>query len=195
MRGRARSASPPPSASIPSKNLGALGDGGAICTDDPQLAERARRLRDLGRGRDGVHHARGFNERLDGLQAAVLRLKLGGLDAANESRRRHAARYRELLPSWLRTPGSDGASSVHHLMPVRCEDRDGLRDHLASAGIETGIHYSPALHRQPALAGVRSEGSLPAASAWAEEELSLPIFPELREDELERVAEVAASYR
>ena len=142
-----------------------------------------------------MHSARGFNERLDGIQAAVLRLKLGDLDAANESRRRHAARYRKLLPSWLQTPPSSGASCVHHLMPVRCEDRDGLRDHLASVGIETGIHYSPALDRQPALAGLRSAGSLPAASAWAEEELSLPIFPELRDHELERVAEAAASYR
>jgi dTDP-4-amino-4,6-dideoxygalactose transaminase len=80
-------------------------------------------------------------------------------------------------------------------MPVRCEDRDKLRDHLASAGIETGIHYSPALDGQPALAGVRSEGPLPASCAWAEEELSLPIFPELREDEVAAVAGAAAAFR
>lgn len=177
----------------PSKNLGALGDGGAICTGDPQLAERARSLRDLGRGSDGVHRERGFNERLDGLQAAVLRLKLGGLEEANEARRRHAARYRELLPSSLRTLEDLDGTSAHHLFPVRCGDRDGLRETLSAAGIQTGIHYAPALDRQPALAGLQSEDSLPAATAWAEEELSLPIFPELREDELDRVAEVAAS--
>ncbi len=124
----------------PSKNLGALGDGGAICTDDAQLADRARALRDLGRGGDGVHREPGFNERLDGLQAAVLRLKLGDLDAANDARRRHATRYRELLPCPNRTlEGRD--SSVFHLFPVRCEDRDSLRDHLAAAGIPTGVHY------------------------------------------------------
>ncbi len=178
----------------PSKNLGALGDGGAICTDDPDLAEKARRLRDLGRGADGVHHERGLNERLDGIQAAVLRLKLGGLDAANDRRRHHARRYRELLPPWLQMLEDRGSSSVHHLLPVRCEDRDSLRGHLASVGIETGIHYSPALDGQPALAGALSEDPLPVATRWAEEELSLPIFAELREDEVTRVAEAAASF-
>jgi dTDP-4-amino-4,6-dideoxygalactose transaminase len=178
----------------PSKNLGALGDGGAICTDDPELAERARALRDLGRGADGVHRVPGFNERLDGIQAAVLRLKLRDLDAANESRRRIAGRYRELLPPWLRLPGDDG-SCVAHLFPVRCEDRDGVRGRLAAAGIETGIHYSPALDRQPALAAARAPVPLPAAGAWAKEELSMPIFPGLRDDEVARVAEAAASLR
>jgi dTDP-4-amino-4,6-dideoxygalactose transaminase len=178
----------------PSKNLGALGDGGAICTDDPGLAQKARRLRDLGRGPDGVHYECGFNERLDGLQAAVLRLKLPGLDAANDRRRRHADRYRELLPPWLRMLEAGGSTSVHHLLPVRCEDRDGLREHLGAAGVETGIHYSPALDGQPALAGAISDDPHPVAARWAEEELSLPIFAELREDEVERVAEVAASF-
>ncbi len=176
----------------PSKNLGALGDGGAICTDDPQLAERARALRDLGRAKDGVHREPGFNERLDGLQAAVLRLKLSDLDAANDARRRLAARYRELLPDRYRTLESRD-SSVFHLFPVRCEDRDSLRAQLAAAGIDTGIHYSPALDAQPALSGVHFEGSFPAASAWASEEISMPIFPELRDDELARVAEAVVA--
>ncbi len=179
----------------PSKNLGALGDGGAICTDDPGLAERARRLRDLGRGADGVHHEVGLNERLDGIQAAVLRLKLPGLDAANDRRRRLADRYRELLPPWLRMVEDRGPRSVHHLLPVRCGDRDRLRGHLTAAGIETGIHYSPALDGQPALAGAISENPLSIATRWAGEELSLPIFAELRDDEVERVAEAAASLR
>ncbi len=178
----------------PSKNLGALGDGGAICTDDPQVAERARSLRDLGRGEDGVHRERGFNQRLDGIQAAVLRLKLSDLDSANHARRRHAARYRAQLPAGLRTPEDLEASSVYHLFPIRCGDRDALRSDLGSAGIETGIHYSPALDGHPALAGELPAGSFEAATAWAEEELSLPIFPDLREDELERVVEVTASW-
>ena len=126
----------------------------------------------------------------------MLRLKLGGLDAANDARRRHAAP----LPGAparrsCSTLEDRDSSSVFHLFPVRCEDRDSLRGHLASAGIETGIHYSPALDAQPALsAGALSRAPFPAASAWAEEELSLPIFPELRDDEVTRVAEAAASF-
>ena len=176
----------------PSKNLGALGDGGAICTDDPSWRSGARALRDLGRGEDGVHSEPGFNERLDGLQAAVLRLKLRDLDAANDARRRLAARYRELLPVRFRTL-EDRESSVFHLS--RSAARTAILCAITSrgAGIETGIHYSPALDAQPALSGVHFEGSFPAASAWASEEISLPIFPELRDDELARVAEAVAA--
>ncbi len=177
----------------PSKNLGALGDGGAICTDDPQLAERANRLRDLGRGGDGIHVEPGFNERLDGIQAAVLRLKLGDLDRANGARRRLATRYRSQLPSWLHPLEDLEGSSANHLFPVRCSDRDALKNRLSAAGIQTGIHYSPALDGHPALAGALTGEPFPAAKTWADEELSLPIFPEMRDDELERVVEIAAS--
>ena len=122
----------------------------------------------------------------------MLRLKLSDLDAANDARRRLAARYRELLPDRYRTLESRD-SSVFHLFPVRCEDRDSLRAQLAAAGIDTGIHYSPALDAQPALSGVHFEGSFPAASAWASEEISMPIFPELRDDELARVVEAVVA--
>jgi dTDP-4-amino-4,6-dideoxygalactose transaminase len=179
----------------PSKNLGALGDGGAVCTSDAALAERARRLRDLGQRAKGEHVEAGFNERLDTLQAALLRVKLPHLDAWNGARRAHAARYRELLPAALRTPADDGSErSVHHLFPVRARDRDRLRARLDAHGIGTGVHYSPSLADQPALADCpRPRAPLTEAEAWAREELSLPMFPGLRSDEIERVAATVAA--
>jgi dTDP-4-amino-4,6-dideoxygalactose transaminase len=177
----------------PSKNLGALGDGGAITTDDPELAERARALRDLGQRAKGIHAEAGHNERLDGLQAAFLRTKLRHLDAWNEARRRAAAEYRRRLPKSLRlleerTP----EACVYHLFPVRLSERDTLRAHLEAAGVETGLHYSPPLHLQPALRRAGRVDSLREAEAWAREELSLPIFPELRGTEIERIAAICS---
>ena len=174
----------------PSKNLGALGDAGAICTDDDELAARARLLRDLGRGANGEHVLRGRNERLHGVQAAMLGVKLPHLDGWNEARRMHARTYRALLGDSVRTlEERDEGSCVYHLFPVRTEDRDSLRARLADAGIQTGIHYSPAVHEQPAFADLDLGGRFPVARAWAAEELSLPIFPELRADEIERITQ------
>jgi dTDP-4-amino-4,6-dideoxygalactose transaminase len=174
----------------PSKNLGALGDGGALCTDDDVLAARVRRLRNLGQRAKGEHFELGYNERLDGLQAALLLVKLPQLDAWNEARRRHAARYRSSLPSGLRTVEEKAQSpSIHHLFPVRVEARDAVAAALRARGIETGIHYTPAVHRHPVWRGHRLiHGDLPGAEAWAAEELSLPMHPALRPDEIERVA-------
>jgi dTDP-4-amino-4,6-dideoxygalactose transaminase len=173
----------------PGKNLGALGDGGAICTDDAQIANAARRLRDLGRTGHGMHEVAGFNERLDGLQAAFLRVKLRELDAGNRARRRLAAKYRDLLPDRVRVLPAGDQGCVFHLFAVRTADRDHLRTALAAGGIETGIHYSPALHGQPALSSPADEQAFPRASDWAREELSLPIYPELAEAQLSYVAE------
>jgi dTDP-4-amino-4,6-dideoxygalactose transaminase len=172
----------------PSKNLGALGDGGAVCTSDPALARRVRELRDLGRGRGGVF-AGGYNERLDGLQAALLRVKLPHLERWNEIRRTHAAAYREALEGDVRLLGeSDEAPCIYHLFPIRVEDRGSVATQLRSQGIETGVHYSPPIHRQPALDELGVEAlELPAAEAWAAEELSLPISAELRPAEREAV--------
>jgi dTDP-4-amino-4,6-dideoxygalactose transaminase len=173
----------------PSKNLGALGDGGAICTDDDELADRARMLRDLGRRGRQPHSVAGYNERLDGLQAAMLHLKLPHLDAWNEARRRHAITYRELLGGSLRIlEEREEGSCIYHLFPVRTAERDELAARLAKAGIQAGIHYSPAVHAQPVFADLGLQGRFPVAEAWAAEELSLPIFPELRRSEVERVA-------
>ncbi len=175
----------------PSKNLGALGDGGAICTDDEVLAARLRRLRNLGQRAKGEHLEVGYNERLDGLQAALLRVKLRHLDAANEARREHAERYRDLIGSEVRllTERPDG-ECVYHLMPARFEDRDAVAARLRSRGIETGIHYAPAMHGHPALLDCAvSHGELPEAEAWAAQELSLPMHPDLTPEEVEQVAD------
>jgi dTDP-4-amino-4,6-dideoxygalactose transaminase len=176
----------------PSKNLGALGDGGAITTDDDDLAGRARALRNLGQGTKGIHLEAGYNERLDGLQAAFLRAKLPHLDAWNEARRRAAAEYRRTLPPSLRlleerAPGA----CVYHLFPVRLGQRSSLSERLEAGGIETGVHYYPPLHRQAAIEhAARRVDDLREADAWAREELSLPIFPELQVTEIQRIGAI-----
>ena len=175
----------------PSKNLGALGDGGAICTNDDVLAARLRRLRHLGQRAKGEHVELGFNERLDGLQAALLRVKLPHLDVWNEARRSCAARYRELLPPAARLLGERPESPcIYHLFPARFEDRDAVAATLRKYGVETAVHYTPALHGHPAWNDwPLQHGALPVAEAWAARELSLPIHPYLRPQEIERVAE------
>ena len=139
----------------PSKNLGALGDGGAICTDDEGLAARARSLRDLGRGADGVHRLPGYNERLDGLQAAFLRTKLGHVDEWTRARRAIAAEYAEQLGAEVELLGT-GADSpcTYHVFPIRVRSRDHLQRELGRQGISTRVHYPLALPDQPALSGI-----------------------------------------
>lgn len=174
----------------PSKNLGALGDGGAICTDDEVLAARLRRLRNLGQRAKGEHVEIGFNERLDGLQAALLRVKLPHLDGWNRARRAHAARFRQLLSPEVRlVEERPETPSVYHLLPARFADRDGVAATLRAHGVQTGIHYAPAMHEHPALRNQAVvEGQTPASDAWAAEELSLPMHPELTEEEIHHVA-------
>ena len=173
----------------PSKNLGAVGDGGAIVTNDDELAARARRLRDLGRLDGSGHQLAGYNERLDGLQAAVLRIKLGHLDSWNAARRvlakRYAAQLGDSVELLEERPGSE---CVYHLFPIRTADRDGLARQLAADGIACGIHYPLALPDQPALPVLRG-ACAPVARDWAARELSLPIFPELTGAELESVTD------
>jgi dTDP-4-amino-4,6-dideoxygalactose transaminase len=169
----------------PSKNLGALGDGGAVCTSDGELAARVRALRDLGQRRRGRHELTGYNERLDGLQAALLRVKLAHLEAANAARREHAVAYRTAFDGHLglleETPASP---CVYHLFPVRVPDRDATAARLAANGVQTGFHYTPAMPEHAALAGrARLPQPVPAAEEWAAHELSLPIFPELTSGE------------
>lgn len=189
----------------PSKNLGALGDGGAICTDDPALAAAARRWRHLGQERKGEHLVAGFNERLDGLQAAVLRVKLGHLDTWNEKRRRVADRYREALGGSVEVLDErQGGDCVYHIFPVRTPERDELVDRLEHAGVEVGMHYCPAVPDQAPFAQAarltragypRVPVELPRAARWAEEELSLPMFAELDDREVSRVAGVVTGGR
>jgi dTDP-3-amino-3,4,6-trideoxy-alpha-D-glucose transaminase len=175
----------------PSKNLGALGDGGAVCTDDDVLAGRLRRLRNLGQRVKGEHVELGYNERLDALQAAILNVKLPHLDGWNSTRQSHAERYRSLLPDGVRVVEERAESpSIHHVFAVRVQDRDAVASTLRALGVETGVHYTPAVHQHPAWQE-RSivHGELPEAEAWAAEELSLPMHPDLLVEEIERVVD------
>jgi dTDP-4-amino-4,6-dideoxygalactose transaminase len=176
----------------PTKNLGAYGDGGAVVTDDPALADRLRLLRQYGWREQYRSEVRGVNSRLDELQAAILRVKLRHLDAWNARRRALAARYRELLAgSDLVLPAElpDGVH-VYHLFIVQTPQRDELRDHLRRAGIGTGIHYPIPAHLQAAYRDLGGQpGQLPVTERLAREVLSLPLFPELTDAEVEQVVE------
>jgi dTDP-4-amino-4,6-dideoxygalactose transaminase len=177
----------------PSKNLGALGDGGAVCTSDAGLAARVRELRHLGQRGKGEHAVVGYNERLDGLQAALLRVKLPHLDGWNAARRKHAANLREGLPDELVVLGErPGTPCVYHLFPVRHPARDRLAELLRAEGIQVGLHYTPAAHRHAAFDELPASSrpvELPESEAWAAEELSLPMFAELSDVEVDRIAE------
>ena len=181
----------------PSKNLGAYGDGGAVTTDDEQLAERIRVLRNLGQSSRYAHVAEGWNERLDTIQAAILRVKLRHLDRWNALRRRNAAVYeRALQGSHVRTMKTAfWAEHVWHVYPVRTPNRDQLRATLAAQGIATGMHYPVPLHEQPVLArlGYR-RGAFPVSEAWSREVLSLPMFAELEPHEIERAGGIATAW-
>ena len=172
----------------PGKNLGALGDGGAICTDDALLAARLRRLRNIGQRAKGEHVELGYNERLDGLQAALLRVKLPYLDQWNEARRLHAGRYRALLAQTAKLPVERPETPcTYHVFAARFADRDHVSQVLREAGVETGVHYSRPVHGHEAFSEL-PHGGLPAAEAWAAEELSLPMHPDLTAPETEQVA-------
>jgi dTDP-4-amino-4,6-dideoxygalactose transaminase len=180
----------------PSKNLGAYGDGGAVTTDDEQVAERIRVLRNVGQSGKYLHVAAGTNERLDTIQAAVLRVKLRHLDRWNALRRSHAASYEAVFRgTGVQAPeAADWAEHVWHVYAVRTERREDLRSALGAQGIATGIHYPIPLHRQPALAHLRyAPGAFPVTEADARDLLSLPMFPELEPDEIDRVAGVVAA--
>jgi dTDP-4-amino-4,6-dideoxygalactose transaminase len=178
----------------PGKNLGALGDGGAVVSDDPALVSRIRRLADHGRSEIDryAHVVAGRNSRLDTLQAAVLLAKLPGLDEANRARRALVQRYRAGLPSWcVPVAVHPTAESVHHLAVVQLPDRTAAIRALDDAGIGWGIHYPVPVHHQPAFARYAGE-RLPVAETAAERILSLPLFPTLTGDDVDRVCEALA---
>jgi dTDP-4-amino-4,6-dideoxygalactose transaminase len=180
----------------PTKNLGALGDAGAVTTHDVELARRIARLRDHGQGRKYDHEVVGFNSRLDALQAAVLGVKLQRLDAWNARRRALAAAYRAGLhdvPDVVLPPEGAGREHVYHLFVIRCRARDALRASLAAASIGATVHYPIALHLQGAFAHLgHRAGDFPCAEAAAREVLALPLYPELSDA---AVAAVCAAVR
>jgi len=173
----------------PSKNLGALGDGGAVVTDSAELAKRVATLRNCGSVERYVHEFVGYNNRLDNVQAAWLRLKLARLDDMNRKRRKVAALYDELLTE-VRTPlARPGAEHVYHLYVVRHPERDRLKERLAAAGIPCGVYYPVPLHLQPCYKSLGyKEGECPVAEHAAKEVLALPIWPEMTPAQVKRVA-------
>jgi dTDP-4-amino-4,6-dideoxygalactose transaminase len=196
----------------PGKNLGAYGEGGAVVTDDAEVARRVRLLRDHGSEHKYRHDIIGYNFRLEGIQGAVLNVKLRHLDGWNELRRAHAARYRELF-SGASVGGDkkfdedDGAGAlmlpqelpyarhIYHLYVVQTEARDALQKHLTAAGVQTGIHYPVPVHLQPAYASLgHRAGDFPVAERQAARVLSLPMFPELTEEQIVRVGEAVRAF-
>lgn len=182
----------------PGKNLGAYGDGGAVTTSDPKLAERLRMLRDHGSPRKYEHRAIGMNSRLDALQAAVLSVKLHYLPQWNDARRRHAAKFAVALEDSGVLPPQmpSGKAHVFHLFVVRTNQREALRHSLAEKGIQTGIHYPVPLHLTPAYQalGAPARGSCPVTEQLASEILSLPMFPELSDAQCNSVIEAVKDF-
>lgn len=174
----------------PTKNLGGMGDGGAIVSADPELLERVRRLRVHGMTEQYVHEQVSQNFRMSEIEAAWLRLGLASVDAANERRRTVVARYRDAAPglAWH----ADHPHHVHHLCVVRLPDRTAARNRLAAAGVGTGVHYPLALTQQPAYRHL-TRAACPQAEAWAASCVSLPCFPTITESEIDVVATALAA--
>src|SRR5581483_366995 len=182
----------------PGKNLGACGEAGAVTTNDPQLAQTIKMLRDHGQAKKYYHDIEGYNGRLDAIQAGLLHVKLKHLAKWNEQRGERAAEYSRLLigadcginppyePSW--------SKAVYHLYVVRTDDREGLMSHLKDAGIATGIHYPIPLHLQKAYASLGySKGDFPVSEKAAADIVSLPMFPQLQSEQQERVVDSIVS--
>jgi dTDP-3-amino-3,4,6-trideoxy-alpha-D-glucose transaminase len=177
----------------PTKNLGALGDGGAVITNDPRLADRVRRLRNGGQTERYVHGEAGINSRLDEMQAAILRAKLPRLGAITARRRALAAAYRSALAAGVTTIAERDAGHVYHLFPVRCAERDALQAHLRNAGIETLIHYPVPLNLQPAFAA-GGASDCPVAARASRELVSLPLHPALGDADVTAVADAVNAF-
>lgn len=180
----------------PSKNLGALGDAGALTTGSAELAERLRRLRFYGWGEKYVTvDGGGRNSRLDEIQAAALRVKLRHLEDGNSARRERAAWYRSLLAGLPLALPADTPGHCYHLFVVETDQRDALRAHLQAGGVGCDVHYPLPAHLHPAYADLGlGPGSLPHTEAAARRILSLPMFPELTREEVEYVAHVVRSF-
>jgi len=183
----------------PGKNLGACGEAGAVTTNDPLLSEKVRMLRDHGQRQKYQHEVEGYNGRLDGIQAGILRTKLHYLVDWNRKRREKARNYNELLssevdvvtvpyePSWAR--------AVYHLYVIRVQNRDQLQAHLAQANIASQIHYPTPLHLQKAYTGLGyKRGDFPVSEKTASEILSLPMYPSLELDQQERIVQKVCEF-
>jgi dTDP-4-amino-4,6-dideoxygalactose transaminase len=181
----------------PSKNLGAYGDAGMIVTESEEWAARLRLLRDHGQARKYVSEEQGWNSRLDEIQAAVLRVKLRHLDAWKAARQAHAAEYNRLLgqiPGVITPAVPEGCEHVHYQYTIRVAERDSVQRALAGRGIASTVYYPVPLHLQPLYAALGyKRGDLPEAERASGEVLSLPMYPELRPDQIARVTKAVAA--
>ena len=175
----------------PSKNLGAYGDGGAVVTNDPELATRLRQMRNYGQASRERHASRGINSRLDEMQAAILRVKLPLVDDWNSRRRSIAERYSNAIANVQIIAPEERGYGTHnyHLYVIRCDHRGELRRYLAGRGVSTLIHYPVPIHLLEAFNDLnKKEGDYPTSERHARTVLSLPIFPELSDAEVDHVA-------
>jgi dTDP-4-amino-4,6-dideoxygalactose transaminase len=175
----------------PGKNLGAYGEGGAVVTSDPELAKKIRVMRSWGEERRYEHSVKGFNYRMDGIQGAILRVKLRHLEVWTEARRARAADYsRAFAGSGIRTPlERPHCRHVYHVYAVRLSHRDSTRAALEAADIQTGVHYPIPIHLQPAHADLGyGSGDFPVSETAASQVLSLPMFPEMTTGQVQQVA-------
>jgi dTDP-4-amino-4,6-dideoxygalactose transaminase len=177
----------------PGKNLGACGESGAVLTNDPERAAMARKLRDHGQAKKYHHDIEGYNGRCDALQAAALRVKLKHLPQWNEARRAHAKRYIERLAGVdgiVLPKVADGCLPVWHLFVIQVDERDRVAEELKQKGVATGLHYPIPLHLQNAYKSMGlAEGALPVTEAYAKRLLSLPMFPELSDEQIDYVCD------
>ncbi len=179
----------------PTKNLGAYGDGGAITTNDPALAERVNLLRQYGWRERYLSDIKGMNSRLDELQAAILRVKLRHLDAWNQARRERAALYTELLRTVTPPREMPYGEAVYHLYVVQSKKRDALVEYLKTRGIGTMIQYPHTIHLQPAYTNLGyRQGDLPVSERLAREIVSLPLYPELSLENVRMIASIVNQF-
>ncbi len=181
----------------PGKNLGACGEAGAVTTNDHKLAEKIRILRNHGQSQKYFHECEGFNSRCDALQAAALRIKLPYLKAWNESRRQKAALYRELLQTTSLVLPFTAPENLHvfHLFVILAENRDDLAKHLADQGINTGFHYPLPLHLQRAYSHLGyATGQFPVTEEVSEKLLSLPMYPELTDENIHYICKILKGF-
>jgi len=180
----------------PVKNLGAYGEGGAVTTSNAEYARTIRMLRDWGQDRKYHHVLRGFNYRMEGFQGAILRVKLRHLERWTQARRAAASKYNQLLADCdvERPTEMPWASHVYHVYTLRTDDRDGLQAALHAEGIQTAVHYALPAHLQPAYADLGySGGAFPQSEKAAGEVLSLPLYPEMTDTQIQRVSQALTS--
>ena len=180
----------------PSKNLGAYGEGGAVTTSNPEYARTIRMLRDWGQDRKYHHVLRGFNCRMEEFQGAILRVKLRHLEQWTGARRAVVAKYNQLLADCdvERPIELPWARHVYHVYTLRTKDRDGLQAALQAEGIQTAVHYALPVHLQPAYADLGySRGAFPQSEKAAKEVLSLPLYPEMTDDQIQKVSQALTS--